>query len=146
MLDLRDPAARRPAQPAESVAGTATAPAGAAAVLDAQALARLAELDPGGKAGLVQRVLDTYAKSGRRLIEQLQTAHAAGDAATVRHAAHTLKSSSASVGALELSSLCAATEALVRDGRVSDGAAYDENVGRLLAEGRRVLDGLGAAA
>jgi hypothetical protein len=43
-------------------------PGGAAGVLDAQALARLAELDPKGGGELVQRVLRTYAASLERLM------------------------------------------------------------------------------
>ncbi len=108
-------------------------------LLDAQALARLHELDPGGQAGLVRRILATYAQSLQRLLAQLAAARAAGDREGMRHAAHTLKSSSASVGALELSALCAQAEAGLRDG---DTAALPALLDRLCAEGERILAGL----
>lgn len=131
-----NPVACRPAAPSDAIAS-------AGAVLDAQALARLSELDPSGRAGLVERVLGTYVLSLQRLLEQLRVARGADDAEAIRHAAHTLKSSSASVGALDLSALCAQTEALVRDGGVGGRAALEAQVERLLAEGERILAGLG---
>jgi histidine phosphotransfer protein HptB len=111
-------------------------------VLDAEALARLHELDPGGKAGLVPRVLSTYTQSLQRLLEQLQQAREQSDTQTQRHVVHTLKSSSASVGALKLAALCADTEGRLREG-LSEGLAqkFDE----LDCEGRHVLAGLRAA-
>jgi HPt (histidine-containing phosphotransfer) domain-containing protein len=98
------------------------APAGdvegqAMVVLDAQALAGLSALDPTGTNRLVQRVLATYQGSLGRLLAQLGDALARSDPAGMRLAAHTLKSSSASIGALELARLCAATEAALREGR-----------------------------
>ena len=108
-------------------------------VLDAQALARLHELDPGGKAGLVARVLATYARSLSSLLEQFAAARTAGDAQAQRHVAHTLKSSSASVGALKFSELCADTERRLREG-ASDG--LDGRLEDLRAEAERVLAAL----
>jgi|APDOM4702015118_1054815.scaffolds.fasta_scaffold22707_2 HPt (histidine-containing phosphotransfer) domain-containing protein len=111
------------------------------AVLDAAALARLAELDPKGKAGLVARVVTTYTQSLGKLLEQLTVARTAGDANALRHVAHTLKSSSASVGALQLSGLCADIERKVRD-RQTDG--LDAQLEEMLREGARVLAALRA--
>jgi HPt (histidine-containing phosphotransfer) domain-containing protein len=136
------PAPRRLAAPAEAARGSG-GPAVTTAGLDAQALARLAELDPGGKAGLLQRVLGTYKLSLSRLLEQLRAARTGPDTQALRHVAHTLKSSSASVGALTLSALCASVEARVRDGQL-DG--LDGEVDALVAEGERVLAGLTATA
>ena len=93
---------------------------GAAAVLDAAALARLQELDPKGVNDLLPRVLRAYQSSAARLMPQLEAARLAGDRAGVRLVAHTLKSSSASIGALHLSLLCAQVEALVRN-EAADG-------------------------
>lgn len=90
------------------------------AALDSEALARLAELDPSGSGELVRRVLGTYAGSLGRLGDQLHQARAAGDHAALRYVTHTLKSSSASVGAMELSRLCADVERRVREGETAD--------------------------
>ena len=82
--------------------------------LDAEALSRLRELDPKGENKLLERVLRAFQSSAARLMPQLETARLANDRATVRLVAHTLKSSSASIGALALSQVCAQVEALIR--------------------------------
>ena len=108
-------------------------------LLDEQALARLHELDPGGKAGLVARVLATYTRSLASLLDQLAVARKGADAQAQRHVAHTLKSSSASVGALKLSELCADIERRLREG-LTDG--LDGRLDDLRVEGERVLAAL----
>lgn len=116
-----------------------------AAVLDAQALAALAQLDPTGSSRLVQRVMTTYRSSLARLMGQLAQARAQNDTAALRLVTHTLKSSSASVGALVLSALCASAEQAVRDDRLeslpslldqleSEAARVDAAVQQLLAD------------
>jgi HPt (histidine-containing phosphotransfer) domain-containing protein len=82
--------------------------------LDPEALARLTELDPKGENKLLERVLRAFQSSAARLMPQLEAARLSGDRATVRLVAHTLKSSSASIGALDLSQVCAQVEALIR--------------------------------
>jgi signal transduction histidine kinase/CheY-like chemotaxis protein len=82
--------------------------------LDPQALQRLRDLDPNGANRLLERVVQAFEASTGRLMPQLDEAVAASDLAGVRHVAHTLKSSSASIGALKLSALCADIEGMVR--------------------------------
>lgn len=115
-----NPHPRWPAAQADAAAGAGGA---AVAVLDAAALERLHQLDPGNRTGLVKRVLQTYTQSLDRLLVQWHAARAAGDANALRAVAHTLKSSSASVGALALSALCADVEARLRDDPRDDIAA-----------------------
>ncbi|WAC72514.1 Hpt domain-containing protein [Roseateles sp. SL47] len=86
-------------------------------VLDEQALARLRELDPGGNNHLLERVIGAFLKS----LEQQEGVLGQGlapapDLAAVRHVAHTLKSASASLGAMGLSQRCAEIEAVARAG------------------------------
>lgn len=100
-------------------------------VLDAAALNNLRDLDPTGQAGLMVRVVQAFDTSTQRLIPLLHTATAAGDMPGVRHVAHTLKSSSASLGALELSRQCAVLEAQARESR-AEGLA--DRVALLTAE------------
>jgi two-component system, sensor histidine kinase and response regulator len=85
-----------------------------AAVLDATALERLRALDPTGENQLMSRVLNAFNTSLARLMPQLVQAQAAQDCPAIRHVAHTLKSSSASIGALHLSKLCSELEAAAR--------------------------------
>ena len=101
----------RPHAPAEAEGAPA---GGAPAVLDAVALARLSELDPNGANRLLERVLLAFQASVARLHPQLDAARASDDRATIRLVAHTLKSSSASIGAMQLSQLCAQLEATIR--------------------------------
>jgi len=88
--------------------------------LYAQALDRLRELDPDGRQGVVQRVLAAYDTSLTRMVVQLRLQAEAPDADVVAGIAHTLKSSSASVGALALSRACADLEARLRGGQAAD--------------------------
>ena len=110
-------------------------------VLDDEALMQLAALDPGGTRGLLARVLDTYRVSLGSLLDQLRVARTGSDLQTQRHVAHTLKSSSASVGALALSTLCAEAERRLRDGAAHD---MDSLLEALASEGRRLQLALGA--
>ena len=96
--------------------------------LDAQALARLRELDPDGRQGVVQRVLKTYESSLQRLIAQFVEARDAGDTVALKELAHKLKSSSAAVGALELAARCGDLERRIRAGETGELAAHVENL------------------
>lgn len=109
--------------------------------LDETALARLRELDPDGRHGVVQRVLTAFETSLTRALGQLQDQQAAADAKTVATLAHTLKSSSASVGALGLAAACAQVESRLRDGQTMN---LRDDVGLLLAHGRAAQAAVGA--
>jgi histidine phosphotransfer protein HptB len=133
------PLPRWPAARAEAAMGACAGAGAGLDMLDAAALNRLRDLDPGGRSGLLNRVLQTYTLSLERMLLQWRAARAADDANAMRSMAHTLKSSSASVGALGLSALCADVEARLRDGQLeSIEAQFDA----LAAEGQRILAGL----
>jgi len=104
-------------------------------VLDEQALALLVQLDPAGSNQLFVRVMSTYRKSLARLVGQLAASRWPFDPDAMRMAAHTLKSSSASVGALGLARYCGATEAALREGRFETLPA---TLDALLAEAEQV--------
>jgi HPt (histidine-containing phosphotransfer) domain-containing protein len=93
-------------------------PGSSGAVLDAQALANLVQLDPTGANKLLPRVLVTYRSSMARLLGQLTAARLPFDPVVLKLVTHTLKSSSASVGALTLAALCAAAEQALREDRL----------------------------
>ncbi|RZL36708.1 MAG: Hpt domain-containing protein [Rubrivivax sp.] len=95
-----------------------------AAQLDSEAIRRLRELDPGGGNKLLERVVAAFSSSLERLLPDLARARSTPtpDLTVIRHVSHTLKSSSASLGAMALSQRCADIEALARDGR-TDGLA-----------------------
>ena len=91
--------------------------------LDAEALARLSELDPTGQSRLLKRLLITFEKSLDRMVPQLEQARDAADASAMRLVAHTLKSSSATVGALVLSRQCALVEDLARQNLLTEATS-----------------------
>ena len=101
-------------------------------VLDKEALERLRELDPGGRNRLLERVLRAFESSIGRLGPQLAEARQRNDREGIRQVVHTLKSSSASIGALRLSRLCAEIEAAVRQEAPEGLAALLDDVDREL--------------
>ena len=129
-----NPTATAPVPPPESSPGSDSG-------LDAGALARLRELDPDGRHGVVPRVLAAFETSLSRLLAQLQAARDSGDAAVVASVAHTLKSSAASIGALALAQACAEVESRLRAGPSPDLAA---DADRLREQGQRALAAVGA--
>lgn len=89
-----------------------------AVLLDPEAIRRLRELDPSGGNKLLERVVSAFSNSLDRLLPDLARAREGDilDLAVVRHVSHTLKSSSASLGAAALSARCAEIETMARDG------------------------------
>jgi HPt (histidine-containing phosphotransfer) domain-containing protein len=91
-----------------------------ATLLDPEAIRRLRELDPSGGNKLLERVVTAFSTSLDRLLPDLARARSTSppDLAAIRHVSHTLKSSSASLGAIALSQRCADIEVLAREGRI----------------------------
>lgn len=113
------------ARPVHATVGAADRSAGAeGSRLDPQAIARLRELDPQGQQGVLLRVLRAYEASlAHHLVEIVRAADGGGPELLAR-TVHTLKSSSAAVGALALAQRCAEIEQLTRvEGRMPEPAA-----------------------
>jgi CheY-like chemotaxis protein len=91
--------------------------------LDRAALNKIYALERGGATGLVTRLIELYLRESPPLIEALKQADQAGDLAALGAAAHTLKSSSANVGAMKLRALSAELERQARARAVEDAAA-----------------------
>lgn len=96
--------------------------------LDEAALAKLRELDPDGRRGVVTRVLTAFESSLVRWLGQLEAESGQINAAAVSSIAHTLKSSAGSVGAKDLALACADLERRLRSGEVLDVAAEAAHV------------------
>ena len=111
----------RPRTLIDATEATVSSPSGACpSVLDAAALARLTELDPKGESRLLERVMQAFQSSLARLRPQLEAARRDGDRAAIRMVVHTVKSSSASIGATLVSQLCGQIETAIRDGADAD--------------------------
>ena len=85
--------------------------------LQNEALQKIREL-VGDTPGLFGQIVKVYLESAPVLLAQLKAGLAAADFDSVRSAAHTLKSSSANLGATELSKMCSKLEAAARAGTV----------------------------
>jgi len=111
--------------------------------LDPQALSKLRELDPGGSSQLLQRVVQAYMKSLEQLLPELGKACAGQiDLKVVKHVTHTLKSSSASLGAVHLAHICSEIEAMARLGQTSGMDRHLEAMHDELAHVRVALNAL----
>ena len=117
------------------------APPAVVVSLDATALARLRELDPDGRHGVVTRVLTAFETSLARMLTQLQTERGADHPTAVAGVAHMLKSSSASVGALSLAKACTDIELKLREG---DASGLQADIKRLISEGESALQAVTA--
>ena len=112
----------------------------AADAIDAATVARLLD-SVGGDASFVDELVDAYLGDAPTHLTAIGTAIAAGSAEDLVRPAHTLKSSSATVGALGLSSIARELELNARAGSL-DGAADRHRAAT--AEYDRVTDGLAA--
>jgi HPt (histidine-containing phosphotransfer) domain-containing protein len=116
--------------------------------LDRAALAELLET-VGGDREFLEELIDTYLGDSPSLLADLRAGMSAGDAAAVRRAAHTLKSTSATFGATRLATTCreieaaAAADELVDLGPLAE-AAETEYAG--VAAELRATAGAGGAA
>lgn len=86
-------------------------------VLNPGALASLEEMT-GGDAEFMTELIDTWFSDATGQIAIIEQALVACDADSLRRAAHSLKSTSQSLGAGRLAGACAEIEALARDGRI----------------------------
>lgn len=93
-----------------------------ASPIDAATMANLLDIT-GGDQGFVDELVDTYIAEGERIVGELVTAAEAGVVADMVRPAHSLKSSSLNVGALELGELCRRLEQDAVGGTVDDPVA-----------------------
>jgi signal transduction histidine kinase/DNA-binding NarL/FixJ family response regulator len=105
------------------------------APIEDKVLDMLSRLQRDGQPDIVHRVIALFLESAPRLLQDLETAAARGDAQRLQCAGHTLKSESANVGAAVLSSLCQEIEATARAGAAEKAAAA---LAAIVAEYRRV--------
>jgi len=110
----------RPRAPRQIAAEAAPASPVSPETLDPSVLAELR--DQLGDGDAVRTIITTFLQSAPGLLASLRDAAGKGDAAELRRAAHTLKSSSAMLGARALSLACAELERLSRVGEIGDAA------------------------
>ena len=140
----QDEAATARATP-EGVPATPMASCGPAdampAAIDRNFFVQFRELDPTGGLGLVARIMRVYADTSGEAVDRLREATQGGDAEAIRQAAHSLKSSSANVGATLLAARLKDVELSGKEGRLQDARDAIDDVGD---EYRRVIDEIGS--
>lgn len=93
-----------------------------AATISTQVWDTIRALQRPGQPDLLEKILGLFVKNSQDLVGQLRGALQQNDAQTVFRAAHTLKSSSANVGAVGLAEWCKELEALGRQNQIGDAA------------------------
>jgi CheY-like chemotaxis protein/HPt (histidine-containing phosphotransfer) domain-containing protein len=121
----------------KEITGTASADPGQS--LDQGPLDQIRAMQRPGGPNLLQRVVGLYRESSPRLIQDIRDCIDKGDAGGLRQAAHSLKSSSANLGAMRLSALANRLEEL---GRGGDTAKAQGLIGELDLEHDAVLGAL----
>jgi HPt (histidine-containing phosphotransfer) domain-containing protein len=116
--------------------------------IDRVTFANLVEMT-GGEMDFVDELVDTFLEDGRNQVEALRVGARSGDLEELIGPSHALKSSSLSVGAMEVGALSRALEEAARLGPVPEAAdrveaivaAFDAARDALLDERRRRTQG-----
>jgi signal transduction histidine kinase/DNA-binding response OmpR family regulator len=88
--------------------------------IDEQVLASLGRLQREGRPDIVQQLIELFFKGAADLLMDLDNGATTGDAALLYRASHALKSASANLGAIVLSTHCRELEVLSKSGMVAD--------------------------
>ena len=131
------PAALEQVEPAAPVKTEPDTSITAPPAIDRSIIEQFRELDPSGGMTLAARILDIYTASSREVFAAVEDAVAKDDGEALRNAAHSLKSSSANVGATQLVALLKAFEMMGKQGQLNDAHAQLE---KLRLEYTRAID------
>jgi len=94
-----------------------------ATALDQKILENIRGLQKEGEPSLMDKIITIYVQTTPGLLQDLSEAVAASDAQAMKKAAHSLKSSSANLGAMKLSELCKEVESMGRMGALKGASA-----------------------
>ena len=106
--------------------------------LDPAAFAHLLEIT-GDDLEFVDELIDTYLEDSAVQLDAMRSAAEVSDVAALVRPAHSLKSSSANVGAMALAEACRSLEAEGRAGTVADMVARVDACGRSFSDVRDAL-------
>jgi two-component system, sensor histidine kinase len=99
-----------------------------ATVLDPVALAAIRAMQKPGKPNFLSKLIGVYRINAELLVETVVTAYATADQDTLIRAAHTLKSSSANLGALDFATYCREIETAARAGHPEQADGQIQNL------------------
>lgn len=110
-------------------------------VLEENALRQIRNLQRDNSPDLLQKVIAHYLRDSVPLLDAIRQGLRQGDLDKVYRAVHTLKSSSANLGANRLADLCRELETQARENAMADG---EKHLAQLTTEHRRVCEALKA--
>jgi HPt (histidine-containing phosphotransfer) domain-containing protein len=117
---------------------TAAPVAESSAQLDAERLAMLRDLDD-GEGALLIAIANEFSTEALRQIARLREALAEGDPQAVEQSAHSIKGSSANLGATKLAEITGHLEGLGRAGALGGAASLVDDIERELERVRMAL-------
>ena len=100
-------------------------------LLEQHVLDKIRALQQPGKPSILGKIIKLYLENSPGLITTLRESVEQGDGGALCEAAHSLKSSSANLGAIQLMAVCKELEDMGRDGRTD---AAKELIGRIESE------------
>ncbi len=109
-------------------------------VLDPSALARLRILEKPGEPSIVEQICSVFLEKSADYIENMKNAWEDGDMESLFRHAHSLKSSSASLGAMVLSEKCRELETQARAGIPEDGERLISEIEKACVQARKALE------
>jgi CheY-like chemotaxis protein len=111
-----------------------------AARVDGDTIAQLRQLEKTSRPGLVGSLVEKFRTSSAKLLRQIEEGVAAGDAGSVGDAAHALKSSSAQLGAKQVSELALVLEQAARNADLENAPELEDQLGHAIEEALAALD------
>lgn len=88
--------------------------------IDVKALQALRDMAGVAAEEVITEVIKSYFEEGEQLLQKMSAAAAQKEPIALLHAAHTMKSASATLGAIKLSNLCKEIELMCRNGITAD--------------------------
>jgi CheY-like chemotaxis protein/two-component sensor histidine kinase len=110
-----------------------------ATALDKRMLENIRAIQKDGEPSIVERIIAIYLQTTPKLIQDMRAALAASDARLMKKAAHSLKSSSANVGAIKLSEISKDIEIIGRTGSIQGSETLIKEIEREYQEVEKSL-------
>ncbi len=109
-------------------------------IIDEKALGKIRALQQPDKEDLVSKIISLYLTSAPGLMSLIQRSLENGNLTALKESAHSLKSSSANVGAVAVAKLCKKLEASAREGKLEHSQGLVKELESQFQQARAALD------